>query len=354
MKEWRALIPVIALGLAGCGDSDSPSGDHVVARAAGVELTAETVAEILAPQLELQNQPGVVEAVADLWIQYFLLAQAASEDTTLTNIDVASLVERQIEGDMVSGLRDQVIQVDTAVSEEDLRARFEADLPGGRVRARHILLQFPEAANASQVDSVRAFAATLRSRILGGEDFEAIAREYSQDTQTASNGGDLGTFGRNEMFPQFEEAAFSLGEGEVSEVLETTLGLHLIRVDERVLPDFEEMRDQFRSQVQNQIVMQAESAYVASLIESAGIEPDSAGFELVRQLGTDPGMVLTSAAMSRTLVRYDGGSLTLGEFREWLLTNPATMPEQVGSATDEQLSNLLQSLTRSELLVNDA
>jgi len=100
--------------------------------------------------------------------------------------------------------------------------------------------------------------------------------------------------------------------------------------------------------------MQAESAYVASLIESAGIEPDSAGFELVRQLGTDPGMVLTSAAMSRTLVRYDGGSLTLGEFREWLLTNPATMPEQVGSATDEQLSNLLQSLTRSELLVNDA
>ena len=91
MKEWRALIPVIALGLAGCGDSDSPSGDHVVARAAGVELTAETVAEILAPQLELQNQPGVVEAVADLWIQYFLLAQAASEDTTLTNIDVSTV-----------------------------------------------------------------------------------------------------------------------------------------------------------------------------------------------------------------------------------------------------------------------
>ncbi|NNM05048.1 MAG: hypothetical protein HKO65_08080, partial [Gemmatimonadetes bacterium] len=318
MKEWRALIPVITLGLASCGGSDAPSGDHVVAQAAGFELTAETAAEILAPQTQLPSQPEVVEALADLWIQYFLLAKAASEDTTLTNIDVSSLVDRQIEGEMVSGLRDQVIEVDTAISEEDLRARFEAELPGGSLRARHILLQFPQAATPAQVDSVRGLANTLRSRIVGGESFEAIAREYSQDTQTAANGGDLGSFGRNEMFPQFENAAFALGEGEVSEVVETTLGLHLIRVDERVLPDFDEMGDQFRTQVQNRIVMEAESAYVANLIEAAGIEVDTAGFEPVKQLATDPSMALTSRALGRNLVQYNGGSLTLGEFRGWL------------------------------------
>jgi hypothetical protein len=53
-------------------------------------------------------------------------------------------------------------------------------------------------------------------------------------------------------------------------------------------------------------------------------------------------------------VRYNGGSLTLGEFRDWLLTSPANVPPQVQTAPDDQIDNLLQSLTRSELLVNQA
>ncbi len=354
MKAWRALFPVLALGLAGCADSGAPSGDDVVARAAGVEFKAETAAEILAPQPQLPADTAVVRILADLWVQYFLLAKTSSEDSTLANLDVTSLVERQIQGEMVSGLRDRVIQVDTAVSDVELRARFEAELPGGRLRARHILLQFPVGASPAQADSVRALAEELRSRIQSGEDFEAIARDYSQDTQTASNGGDLGSFGRNEMFPQFEEAAFALDEGELSDVVETTLGLHLIRVDERVIPDFEERRDQFRAQLRNRIVMEAESVYVANLVEAAQIEADSAGFESVRLLAAAPDLALTPRALDRSLVRYEGGVLTLEEFREWLLTNPADMAVQVSGASDEQLNGLLHNLTRSELLVNDA
>jgi hypothetical protein len=354
MKEWRVIFPALTLSFAACGGSGEPSGDHIVAQAAGFEFTAETAAGILAPQPELPSQPEVVEALADLWVQYFLLAKAAAEDTTLANIDVTSLVERQVEGEMVSGLRDRVILVDTAVSEQDLRARFEVELPGGSIRARHILLQFPEGASEVQADSVRALAASLRTRIVGGEDFEGLARQFSQDAGSAENGGDLGSFGKGQMVPAFEAAAFALAEGELSEIVETTFGLHLIRVDERVLPDFADMRDQFRTQVQNEMLMQAESTYVANLIEAAEIEPDTASFETARQLGTDPGMELTARALNRTLVRYDGGALTLGEFREWLLTSQANMSAQVQAASDDQISNLLQSLTRSELLVNQA
>ena len=65
-------------------------------------------------------------------------------------------------------------------------------------------------------------------------------------------------------------------------------------------------------------------------------------------------MELTSRAMDRELVKYGGGSLTLEEFRYWLLTSPATVPSQVQTAPDEQIDNLLQGLTRSELLVNQA
>lgn len=354
MNAWRVLVPVLVLSVASCGGSEQPSSQDVLAKAAGFEFTAQSAAEILAPQAQLPNQPQVAEALADLWVQYYLLARAAAEDTTLANIDVDPLVTRQIEGEMVAQLREMVIQVDTALSDDFLRNRFEAELPGGRIRARHILLQFPEGASEAQVDSVRALAAALRSRIQQGEDFEALAREYSQDAGTAAAGGDLGTFGRNEMVPPFEEAAFALPVGDLSEVVETTFGLHLIRVDERLVPSFEERRAQYRAQIQTQLIMEAESTFVAGLIETAEMETDSGSFELVREVAGDVDLELTPRALGRTLVRYRGGALTLGEYRHWLLTSPANVPPQVQAAPDEQLKNLLESLTRSELLVNRA
>ena len=354
MKTWMVLIPTLILGLGACESPGRPSGPDVVARAAGFEFTAQSAAEILAPSRQLPNQPEVAGALADLWVQYFLLARAAAEDSTLGNIDVGILVKRQVEGEMVFKLREQVIQVDTAVSDEEIRMRYENELPGGSVRARHILLQFPEGASQAQADSVRALAESLRSRILGGEDFADLARQYSQDSPTAANGGDLGSFGRNEMVPPFEAAAFALEVGGLSEVVETTFGLHLIRVDERVFPPFEERRDQFRAQIQNQMVMEAESTYVASLVEAAKMEPDTGSFDLVKQLAAEPSMELTPRALDRPLVRYQGGALTLGDFRTWLLTSPATVPEQVQAAPVGQIKDLLESLARSELLVNQA
>lgn len=78
-----------------------------------------------------------------------------------------------------------------------------------------------------------ALANELRARILAGEDFAALAAEYSDDFGSAQNGGDLGWFGRGMMVAPFEEAAFSLAVGEVSEPVQTDFGYHLIEVVER-------------------------------------------------------------------------------------------------------------------------
>jgi len=78
-----------------------------------------------------------------------------------------------------------------------------------------------------------ALANELRDRILAGEDFAALAKAYSDDTTSAVNGGDLGWFGRGRMVPAFEEAAFSLPVGEVSEPVKTEYGYHLIEVLEK-------------------------------------------------------------------------------------------------------------------------
>ncbi len=73
----------------------------------------------------------------------------------------------------------------------------------------------------------------LRSRILAGEDFAALARAYSDDTGSGANGGDLGWFGKGRMVAPFEEAVFSLPIGEVSEPIKTDFGYHLIEVLEK-------------------------------------------------------------------------------------------------------------------------
>ncbi len=79
----------------------------------------------------------------------------------------------------------------------------------------------------------QALAAELRQRILDGEDFATLAAEYSDDTGSGAQGGDLGWFGSGAMVPPFEEAAFSLEVGEISEPIKSQFGYHIIEVLEK-------------------------------------------------------------------------------------------------------------------------
>ena len=93
-------------------------------------------------------------------------------------------------------------------------------------------------------------------------------------------------------------------------MVETTFGLHIIKVDERIIPSFDAQRDQFRSQVQGRMVMEAESTYVANLMEGANLQIDPEAVETIKQLAGDPSMELSSRALGRALVQYEGGTYT--------------------------------------------
>ena len=99
------------------------------------------------------------------------------------------------------------------------------------VRASHILLMYKGSARSSATRS-KAEAAQqieeLKTKIAGGADFAALAREHS-DCPSGSKGGDLGQCGRGQMVPAFENAAFGMQVGETSGVVETDFGYHLIQ-----------------------------------------------------------------------------------------------------------------------------
>ena len=141
------------------------------------------------------------------------------------------------------------------VSAEEMESYYQAHLSefaqDERVAARHILLMVDEEAGEEEVNEVREKLEQIKEKIDKGEDFAELAREYSDDP-AAEQGGDLGSFGRGQMVTEFEEAAFALNPGEVSQPVKTRFGWHLINVYDHVparTKELDEVRAQIRMRV---------------------------------------------------------------------------------------------------------
>jgi len=137
------------------------------------------------------------------------------------------------------------------VSDDELRQyydqhRAEYTLPE-RVKAQHILFKTQEK-TPEEIEKTKDKARQVLERAKKGEDFSALAKQFSEDT-TASAGGDLGDFGRGQMVPEFERAAFSLGVGAISDLVQTQFGIHIIKVtgkqEARERP-FDELKEAIR------------------------------------------------------------------------------------------------------------
>ncbi len=142
------------------------------------------------------------------------------------------------------------LDVGTVVTEEQITALYNEQsdnyvTPEQR-RARHILIA-TTGDSAEDIEAARVKAGQVIERLEQGEAFETVAAEASDDTATASAGGDLGFFGREIMVPEFEQAAFSMAVGERSEPIQSSFGFHvieLLEIEPEVAIPLEEVRDE--------------------------------------------------------------------------------------------------------------
>ena len=147
-----------------------------------------------------------------------------------------------------------------AVDEETVRAYYDANesnygIPEER-RARHILVKVASDATDEEVAAAREKAEELREKLQADpQQFAALAEEFSEDPGSARAGGDLGFFGRGAMVEEFDAAVFDGAAGELSEVVRTDFGFHLIEVtdvkDSTVQP-FEQVRDEIEAELKRQ------------------------------------------------------------------------------------------------------
>ena len=324
---------------------------RVLARAAGHELTVDQMVEILARQNSVPNEADVVDALANLWVDYTLIGMSARADSLFTGLDLDPLLRPQLEQEIIDAYMDSVLQPDTAISDEDLRAMWDADVPADSVRAQHILLAFPEQATEAQVDSVANFAAQLQARAEGGESFEALARQYSEDSGSAVQGGDIGFFGVGMMVPAFEEAAFALAVGQVSDPVLSSFGLHVIKVTDRKSVMFEEARTRFRDSLVFTRLRAADLILLAEVDEDGEVEVEAEAVDVLRELALNPRTPLGRRAASRGLVSYRGGSYSVSDALLLLNTRQADLPAQLAVAPDEALLDLLNRLGQAQVLL---
>ena len=146
------------------------------------------------------------------------------------------------------------------VSDKDIEAVYNDNkdtrfTTPARVHAKHILFSVPGDAPAEEREKVRKTASDILARARNGEDFAALAKAYSKDTATAGKGGDLGTFSRGRMVKPFEEAAFTLPPGGVSDLVETQFGFHIIKAEE-VFPEQARPLDEVKEEIHQELAQE--------------------------------------------------------------------------------------------------
>jgi peptidyl-prolyl cis-trans isomerase D len=128
----------------------------------------------------------------------------------------------------IQQLRSKIV-VPQADIERAYNDNFEQYSTPEQIRASHILLR----TEGKDEGAVRAQAETVLKEARGGADFAELARKHSQDESNAQNGGDLDFFGRGRMVPEFDQVAFTLEAGQISDLVKTQFGFHIIKVTEK-------------------------------------------------------------------------------------------------------------------------
>lgn len=165
----------------------------------------------------------------------------------------------------------------STIHEEEVEAfyneRKDAMSVPETVHARHILVSFEDGDDKDAKETKMAQILAIRKELLDGADFAELAREKS-DCPSAQQGGNLGDFGRGQMVPQFEEAAFAQDVGEIGEVVETQFGYHLILVSEKhqaSVRTLDDVRDLIKQQLLGERRSQKLQEMMSAMRENATI-----------------------------------------------------------------------------------
>jgi peptidyl-prolyl cis-trans isomerase C len=284
-QRWIGLAAVLSLQLLSTACSPAPENKSaqetkmapaeskvstpaasgpVVAKVNGVEMRQ---GDLVAAELEIGQQLAQMQGDArrDYLITYVADIMLLTEAAEAKKLNESDEFKQQLELARKKLLMDKLLENEAKAATTDAAMRKVYDDATKQmgaepeVRARHILVETEDEAKA------------IKDELDKGGDFAEISKQKSKDTGAAAEGGDLGYFSKEQMVPEFAEAAFNLEKDKISDPVKSPFGWHIIKVEDkrtRPLPDFE----QVKGQIETFVKRKAQAEYVTKLREAAKIE----------------------------------------------------------------------------------
>jgi len=260
VKTWS--VSLLAAAALAFSVLPALADDPVVAKVDGVDIKQSDLdfaASEVGPRISNYSADDRRRVLLQYVIENELMAAAGDKD----KLDEGAAFESRVKYHQRQALRDAFFdaKIRESVSEDEAKKVYEERVkqvkPEQELHARHILV------------ATEAEAKDVAARLKKGEDFATVAKEKSKDVN--AQGGDLGFFGKGQMVKPFEDAAFALEVGAISEPVQTPFGWHIIKIEEkrdRQLPSF----DQVKEAIMAQLVQQKAQEIVTGLRDTAKIE----------------------------------------------------------------------------------
>ena len=345
MRRLGAVL--IVLPLAACGALRDMFTAHPAdaATAAGQALSADQLATWASQVKGMPLQADNLSRMAGMWVDYSLFASALAHDRSLQDsATVAAAMWPMVSQFKWDHFRQRLVAGRSNLTPAEVDSAYDA----GQLRAfQHILLGVPANADPATVAATRTRLEGVRRQLEAthGANFGALAQRYSQDP-SKTDGGFLGVWPRGHFMAPFEEPAWKLGPGEMSGVIQTPYGFHIIR-----RPPLAEVRDSFMVGVQQGIDEAFDSTYIAHLRQLRHLKLAEGATATTRSALQDADAAERNGA---TLVRYDGGAFRVRDLVRWLRALDPQLTSSVPGATDQQLTKILETLATRDILLQQS
>lgn len=340
----RLWLVVTMVALAGCNRDFFKPAAGTAATAESSKLTSERLAEYLGEAKGAQLNTETADFITNVWVDYSLFAQAvASGEKLADSTTIAEAMWPQITELKATIWHDSLMAQRIKITPESISQLYDA----GDIRViQHLLIRqsasaTPEEKAAAQKQAQKAIAA-----VKAGTPFAQVASQVSQDPGSARDGGFLPAGPKGRFVPQFDSVGWSLAPGQMSGIVETPFGLHVIR-----RPPLSEVQDRFDAYLRQSEVGALDSLYMDSLATQKHLEIKGDAPKLMRAAINAPDKESRS---TKVLSTYEGGKLTVQEFLRWARVLPPQVSGQLKQAPDSMLTRFAKILSTNILLVNQA
>jgi parvulin-like peptidyl-prolyl isomerase len=238
--------------------------DTVVLTIGERKLTRAQFEQLLADAAPTATTPDKKRKVAEQYGELETMAQEARKRMLDQSPEAKQMIAIQVDN-VLANLLAKKINDEAQFTDLDLRAYYNIHKDEfEEAQGSHILIRFkgsrvPLKPNEKDLTEAEALAKAqdIRSKLTAGADFVVLAKAESDDVGSATKGGDLGAFRRGQMVKPFDQAAFTLPIGQVSEPVRTDFGYHLIKITSRASKTFEEAKPEIEKQLKPKMAREA-------------------------------------------------------------------------------------------------